>query len=351
MNILQINFFLCLSYTIIIQSLNVTSAIKDKIFLVVTYIQLLVLHSFVEYESVPDLTGYLEMFEIFGTSSWIECLNFTTGIEPGYALVNKIIYSIGLPFRAVIIVYSFCFLTILYRLLRKYSCSVTFSVIIILITFFNQSLFVLRQFWALSIIFFSYKYVIERKILPFLILLIIASSLHITALVTLPLYYLYSLSKRNLLSILIVLCFLTKIGLKAVLVYGALILEAKSEYLVRDSFMSYVPLLESVFLLFIYCIVLKDKVFENGINRLLFILSAISVCICFGAAGESAIFIRLNLYFSVTPFLILPKIVRYGKGISNKLIISTLILIIYYLLTFESSSFKYLKELQLVLFN
>ena len=351
MNILQLNFILCICYIFITRGIIAPLHVKDKIFLVVTYLQLILIHAFVEYSSVPDLSGYEEMFKNFGSLSWGECLNFSTGIEPGYAVINKLIYSLGFHFRGVLIGYSFCFLLALYKIIVKYSPIVKFSVIIILLTIFNQSLFVVRQYWALSIVIFSYKYIIERKILPFLIVVLTASLFHITALVTLPVYFLYGLNRKKLLIILIVLCFLTKIGLNAILVYGGMLIEAKSAYLQDDSFMSYVPLVESLFVLSCYCIALKNHVFKDGINKLLFVLCAVSACICIGGIGEVAIFIRLNLYFSLIPFLIFPMVIKRAKGVSNRFIISIFVIIFYYVLTFKSSSFDYLAGLKMDFLN
>ena len=350
MNLLQVNVILCIVYVLIIQCSKISFIQKNKIYLIITYLQLFFIHTFVDYDSVPDLAGYEDMFGMFGNCSWLECLNFSTGIEPGYAIINKFLYSLGLSFRSVNIIYNLCFISALYSVLSRYSYYPKLSIIIIVLTIFNQSIFVVRQFWALSIILLSLKHVIDRKVVPFVLMVLLATTFHITALIFMPVYFLYGLNKTKLITALISIGILSILSIQAILVYGGLLIQAKSEYLDGDSQMSVIPLVEALLLFSCYSIGMRGKVFEVGINKLLFILCAMSVCICLGAVGQSAIFIRLNLYFSITPFLIFPVLIFSARGNSNKCIIYTLILIFYYILTFQSSSFDYLKDFAIKVF-
>jgi hypothetical protein len=101
MTILLTNFFLCLLYAILAWFFRVRTKTRDfdKFFMAITFLQLVVVHSFIDPFSVPDLPSYYYMFfdvkEQNLSDFIIAC--FSMGdmvfidIEPGYLLLTKII--------------------------------------------------------------------------------------------------------------------------------------------------------------------------------------------------------------------------------------------------------------------
>lgn len=66
-----------------------------------------------------------------------------------------------------------------------------------LFLFFTTSFNAMRQMLAVGIVFFSYKYAIDKKVVPFVILIVIAMLFHSTALFGLILYPLLNLKRKS----------------------------------------------------------------------------------------------------------------------------------------------------------
>jgi hypothetical protein len=75
----------------------------------------------------------------------------------------------------------------------KYSPYVWLTVVLWLLTYFNQSLFVLRQHTAMAICLFSLPLILRRDLLKFCLVIAIAFSIHKTAIIFVVLYFLYGM--------------------------------------------------------------------------------------------------------------------------------------------------------------
>ncbi len=62
--------------------------------------------------------------------------------------------------------------------------------------FFPQTLNITRQSLAVAIILLGYQYIVERKLIRYLLIVFIASGFHISALLALPLYLLINKKKE-----------------------------------------------------------------------------------------------------------------------------------------------------------
>lgn len=80
-----------------------------------------------------------------------------------------------------------------YATFRSYSSNFAVSTLLFLSLpiFFFSSLAIIRQFTALAIVFYSFKYIEFRQILKFSLFLIIATLFHKSAIIAFPLYYLF----------------------------------------------------------------------------------------------------------------------------------------------------------------
>lgn len=71
-----------------------------------------------------------------------------------------------------------------------------FSLLIFLTLFYLTSLSAIRQWLALSIIFYSYKYIKKKELLKYFICIIIAGNCHTTAFIAIVLYFLFNYTKN-----------------------------------------------------------------------------------------------------------------------------------------------------------
>lgn len=91
------------------------------------------------------------------------------------------------------IVTSFIICQAFYKTFRKYSSDFAVSTLLFLslpIFFFN-SLSIIRQFVAIAVVLYAIPYVITRKFFKFSIVLVIAVMFHKSAIIALPIYFLY----------------------------------------------------------------------------------------------------------------------------------------------------------------
>lgn len=88
---------------------------------------------------------------------------------------------------------SFIIVYCIYKTLKRHSSDIVISTLLFLslpIFFFN-SLSIIRQFTAVSLLFFAFRFIQARQLFRFLFVLVIATCFHKSALVALPLYFLY----------------------------------------------------------------------------------------------------------------------------------------------------------------
>lgn len=141
-----------------------------------------------------DVEGYLAAFHRFSAMSWGEVLQLKAFLnyEKGYILFNKLVSSIWVndPFFLLCCA-ALSFLPIA-AVIGRYSRNCRTSFLIYLgLTAFPIPFSGLRQAIALAIAFSGFRFVEERKLLPYGIVIVIACSFHISAVVALLIYPLY----------------------------------------------------------------------------------------------------------------------------------------------------------------
>lgn len=147
----------------------------------------------------PDTFQYYSQFETAVDSSWSLLLNnFTSflrggeGKDPGYALLQKA-FSVILPsYRLYLLCVGAFFFYALGTLLRRFTHSnmeVMISISLYMCLYYNFfSITGIRQTIATGFLLLSIPCVIERRLLRFLLFVLIAATQHKSALLFLPFY-------------------------------------------------------------------------------------------------------------------------------------------------------------------
>jgi hypothetical protein len=119
-------------------------------------------------------------------------------LEPGYTLLVKFInyfdFSAVLFFVIFSLITNILVLNVYYRESRNFVISV-FIFLVCPVLYFN-SFNLVRQFASAAILLYSIKYVINRKFIRFTVLTLFASSIHVSSIVFLPLYFFNKLYPR-----------------------------------------------------------------------------------------------------------------------------------------------------------
>lgn len=118
----------------------------------------------------------------------------------GYAFVNYIISRLSNNPHFFLFMYELLQLVLLYFAIKPFEdkINITFAFFIYYFSFYNLSLNILRQIMAILIIFFSYRFVLNKKLISFLITILISYSFHSTGIVGIALYPIHwFINKKN----------------------------------------------------------------------------------------------------------------------------------------------------------
>ena len=295
---------------------------RNRLFFIFSGILLIMVHSFVEIDSTPDLGEYQRLFIDTGKVSWIKILSFNYtddlgGTEPLFVLYDKIVYLFTSNYTIYLIICSIIFIYSYYNVINKYSPYVVVSVLLFLSLTFNQSIFVLRQHMSVGLLFFSYPYIIKRDITRYLVVMVIACLVHFSSIVFMPIYFVYGIKRKKYFA----LCF-APIAVFALLISSRLsaivdvYLQRYTYYVERNTLAFAIKGLIMLACMIPYCYVLKGKVFENGINKLVLTISALGTVynMTMGTIGSGRIFyslfIIIMLQIPITAFYIRDKFYR-----------------------------------------
>lgn len=351
MTILLTNFFLCLLYAILAWFFRVRTKTRnfDKFFMAITFLQLVVVHSFIDPFSVPDLPSYHDMFfelkKIKGFSFFslkgIEQID----IEPGYLLFAKLVSLLSNSFVVFLLCVSIIIVGSYFFVFKKYSPYPFISIIMLLLTSFNQSIFVLRQHIAIGLCLLTIPLIIKREQIKFLFIVFVAFLFHRSAFIWIPVYYLYGLKKdRNLLMI----GFFGGIAsyLFASVIYE-LVLNSFTAYNAYTGEGSIVNLLIPSLVLVFYVIFLRKKIFDKGINRLVFVCLMLYFVLSIGFYDIEGVGRLSEFYFCMFTIAI-PITINYIKQGVVKNMYAICSLVLFFILTFFTGKIEYFEDFRLL---
>jgi len=145
----------------------------------------------IRYNWGSDYPNYLMKFHEYGTYN-----SFVTGfeksyIEIGWILINKLFKPIG--FFGMVIILTVFEQFVIYVFIKRNVPRNWYWFAIFIYTF-NSSLMItgtsmMRQFLAMCIYIIAVDFIYKRKIFPFILLILLASTFHSSAIILLPTYF------------------------------------------------------------------------------------------------------------------------------------------------------------------
>lgn len=125
-------------------------------------------------------------------------------IEFGFFLLNKLVQLFTQDYAGIFILCSVIFFHYVYKAIREQSPMPTLSIFLLVsTTYYFIFLNAMRQMLVVAIFFYCIKFIKTRNLKKFLIYMLIASTIHTSALILIPLYFLYGLKLRPLKAIII----------------------------------------------------------------------------------------------------------------------------------------------------
>uniref|UniRef100_UPI001918C5DE EpsG family protein n=1 Tax=Psychrobacter frigidicola TaxID=45611 RepID=UPI001918C5DE len=285
------------------------------------------------YRVGTDSGGYVSSFT---THLDVEYFKFDETVELGYQLLEYTLLTLTSNYFWLFFITSLIIVYCYLRVIKKYSVNYWYSVFLFMTlgtyTFFFNGL---RQGLAMAIFTLAIPYLLEKKLIPYLLVCFFASLFHISALFLIPFYFIVNLRIRPIYKILITL--LVSLSISSFLVSYLASTNKRYESYTEASEQAgglltlgfYVALI-----LFIFFIDYIYKIKEEKFNKLfVFYASGVAVIIPLALLGTNPSGPqRLLAYFTWTLVLILPIAL---KKINNTYvyIISIILAITYFVLT------------------
>ena len=302
---------------------NFLSDDRLNLYLIFSLCVIFIFHAFKNPFTLEDIPYYAWAFDEAQQISWSRVVSIgydNLKTETGFALIVKLISSIFHTSQVLFILTSAFIISAVFFAVKKYSPIFWLSVIVFIIDSFPQSLFMLRAFIAVGIYLFAFPAIINRKLFVYLLLALLAFSVHMSSILFFPVYFLYGLKNWRYLLFMM-------IAIAVVLITGfRIFLPLVVEYVIPD-YAYYIinenqyegaswkmPALLSAILLF-RALVMREHFFETGINRLLSVVMMIAVIIYTAGIGFG-LTSRMALFYTNMTFLILPNTIQYIKSSS-----------------------------------
>lgn len=303
---------------------------KDKLLchnVFVFFLLLFFFMSFLRWERGTDWGAYYSFFQFINSSNSNE-------YEFGFTFLNKVVGLFG-NYTMLLFVQACVFYGLMYQCLKKLSLAPLFSLMILLIVCNYAGIFFVRQTIAMSLTTFSLFYIQEKKFFKFLIVISLAASIHISAIVFVISYFIFN-RYYPFKSLFIILLALAMLGI-AFTLYVIPIFSSELRIFMKVSgymeegmdsdigTMSSVALycrgvLSRLFSLFVISYIVKNirqrDSFCNGLYNIYFM----GVCIYLLLGAVNQTLARLAIGFELVQIFIYPYLV-YHYWFRNRLIL------------------------------
>ena len=252
----------------------------------------------------PDIGNY---YDYFVDPNGADVENF----GPGYNFLNLIFVQSFSSFYSLMFAISAIVVINYAIVIRLYSPYLWLSLFLYLLINFYPSFFLLRQYLAMAVFLFSLRYVISRQPYHYGICALLALSFHFSSIVILPFYYLYGLknSKKNLMYLALggIACIVFFISIGIVV---GMISEYYASYFERgNEEPAWQRAIMKSFVFALYLYTLREKYYNEGINRIVFYCMFFNVVICISAMNMFGVY-RLREFFSLADFIGLAIILK-----------------------------------------
>lgn len=314
MHILLVQFLLLVALAAFLYLAPIKKKIREIVFLVIAFAPLWYIHSMVEVGSVPDTYNYFFAYNYSINSTWKQCALGTGSYEGGYLLLNKLVGLVSSNYYVFQGIYGFVLIACYYYAYHKYSPYVIISVLLFLLGGYNPSIYIIREYLAIALMVASLPLIIERKLIPFLILIFCIFFIHQSSIVVLPLYFLYAIKNKRILLYLLIFSIIAIVGADYFISLISSMEDRYSGYLDDENYQNWKGAVIAIFEWGLFFYVMKDTVWEMGINKLLFIMMTIYMIFQIVSIGRMSILHRVCAYYAVSIPFVVPIMIKKAES-------------------------------------
>ena len=257
--------------------------------------------------------------------------------EAGYNLLNNLIAFFRVPYQVFFLILAGIMMVLVIKTILEFSEHREMSLFLFVALYFYLASFnTVRQFLAIPIVLYATRYLVEKRPVPYMMCVLIASTFHYTALVMVPFYFVANIRFKR---------WVHFVFLAAVFVFSffgqpiiAAILKLFPRYAVYFDYESGSAWCDMIVMAVCYVLLLmmnkrgKEKPYYN-----LFV-NAIVLGIAFSFMTRiNLLFARIMPYFYIYSILVIPNSIRYStvknkKALTKGVCIIALAVYVYYLM-------------------
>ena len=184
--------FLAISLCVLVSYGNVSLKTKNYLYWGCAT-ALIVLSAVRDFTVGADTLNYCQGYQHIQQLSFENAMKF--GWEQGYVTINWLLSRFFDDERTLLVFMATFILIPIFVWIKRESTSPLLSLIVFVgMGMWNSSMFILRQWCAMAILTFSYKYIKERRFAPFILLVLIAMMFHRTAAIFILAYFIEGVS-------------------------------------------------------------------------------------------------------------------------------------------------------------
>lgn len=321
------------------------------LWMLVIFSMILTFVSGIRWETGTDWNMYIEFFKKNNTlNDYIIASSEAQGVELGYGIINLIIKSFFNEYNIFLMLVGGFIISVKLKWMLKYSLFPACAVFINFSTYLGD-IFFIRQTIALAVTLIAFKFIVRKEKYKFLFFVLLASTIHISALAFIPAYWIYhsNIKKKYIISLLIITILLdiTKFNVSILNLFleyfpsdtGKIFQKIHEYYLLGQSgenfgqavdnfFRMLLALVRRVFFLPIYICYLnrlsKVNIYYRGCfnlvifgNILFFVMSMISI----DFSG------RLSMYYYIYEVILISSLLVWKESIKYRLAMFCVVII------------------------
>lgn len=283
---------------------------SKKIFLILAFV-------------IPMLIGGLRYYVGTDYELYITLHRNNSDVDFGFQLINSVARYFN-SYQVMFFIYNFLTLLFVFLGLRsidkKYR---TFAYFCFLFLFYTSSLNIIRQMLAVSIVFYSYKYIVNKKFFKFLICVLVATCFHNTAILFVFLYILLNNTNKKIRILSLIILLLIVLRYEQLIIYlGNISILSKfvryQDYTGTKSFNNYSFYLD--LLIMFYILLFRKKLTEyDKDNKVYIYMYVISLILMLTGFSNPAVK-RIANYFKMSEIILLPQIPHVCNNSKDKLL-------------------------------
>lgn len=328
--------FLCIIIYVILSIIKkIPADLKNKIFLALIFIIICFLMATRTYGTGSDTEMYVRKFQEFCQAKWNSQI-FGGYYEPLYVITNILLSYISSNPRILIVVTSIFISFAFYKFIQDNSKDYLSSIIMFIgVLLFYGAMNTIRQYIAISIILLGFKFVKEKKLLPYMLMVVLAYLFHSTALIGIFIYLIYNAKYKHTRVILIfIVAIIANIFILDLINIICGIIGRPNYYVHRVGLKNIANLIYVFMYLCLYLLSIllmkKNKLKDykqNGNNNFYlytFVMSSAFSII----AMRMNVLARITLYFNVFSIICLPNVIMENIKVESKKLVARIALIL-----------------------